>query len=49
MPTLFRLLVIIATTIGLVYGAMYLLVLTVKPNKSEMTERIPAERLNPKN
>jgi hypothetical protein len=49
MPTLFRFLTIIAIVVGLVYGAMFALVLTVKPNKGEMTERIPVERLNPAN
>lgn len=49
MPTLFRFLTIIAIIVGLIYGGMYALVLTVKPNKGEMTERIPVERLNPRN
>lgn len=45
MPTLFRLLTIIAVIVGLVYGAMYALVFFVKPNTGEMIERIPVERL----
>jgi len=47
MPTLFRFLTIIAVIVGLAYGAMYALVTFVKPNKGEMTERIPVEKLNP--
>lgn len=48
MPTLFRLLMIIAILAGLVYGAMYALATFVEPTKGEMTVRIPAEKLNPK-
>ena len=48
MPTLLRFLTMIAIIVGLVYGAMYALVLFVEPNKGEMTVRIPAEKLNPK-
>ena len=47
MPTLFRLLTILAVLAGLVYGSMYALVLYVEPNMGEMTVRIPPERLNP--
>jgi phage shock protein PspC (stress-responsive transcriptional regulator) len=47
MPTLIRFLVVIAILVGLVYGAMYAVVMLVEPNKGEMTVRIPAERLNP--
>ena len=47
MPTLLRLLTVLAIIIGVVYGAMYALATFVKPNKGEMTERIPVERLNP--
>lgn len=47
MPTLFRLLTVLAIIVGLVYGAMYALATFVKPTKGEMTERIPVERLNP--
>jgi len=49
MPTLFRLLTVIAILVGLAYGAMYALVLFVKPNTGEMTVRIPVEKLNPQN
>lgn len=49
MPTLFKFLTVIAVLVGLAYGAMFALVMFVKPNKGEMTERIPVERLNPAN
>ncbi|SMH55302.1 histidine kinase [Mesorhizobium australicum] len=45
MPTLFRLLTVIALIVGIVYGAMHALVFFVRPNKGEMTERVPVERL----
>lgn len=47
MPSLFRFLAIIATIAGLVYGAMYALVLTVDPVEREISVRIPATRINP--
>jgi hypothetical protein len=46
MPTLFRLLTIIAVIAGIVYGAMYALATFVEPNVGEMSVRIPPERLN---
>lgn len=46
MPTLFRLLTVIAVIAGIVYGAMYALATFVEPNVGEMTVRIPPERLN---
>lgn len=49
MPSLIRFLTIIAVLAGLAYGAMFALVTLVEPKKGEMTVRIPAERLNPKN
>ena len=45
MPTLFRLLTVIAVIVGVVWGAMHALVAVVKPNKGEMVERIPVDRL----
>ncbi|MCO5162186.1 MAG: histidine kinase [Mesorhizobium sp.] len=45
MPTLFRLLTILALVVGIVYGAMHALVFFVKPNKGEMIERVPVDRL----
>ncbi len=47
MPTLFRLLTVILVLVGIAYGAMYALVIFVKPNTGEMTVRIPPEKLNP--
>jgi hypothetical protein len=48
MPTLFRFLVTIGILAGIVYGAMFALVTFVEPKKGEMTVRIPAEKLNPR-
>ncbi|WP_265517609.1 histidine kinase [Nitratireductor luteus] len=45
MPTLFRLLTVIAILVGLVYGAMFALVTFVEPKQAEMSVRVPAERL----
>ena len=47
MPTLFRFLVFCAVIVGLVYGAMFALIMTVKPVEREVTIRIPANRINP--
>lgn len=47
MPTLFKLLTVLAVLAGLVYGSMYALVMVVEPRTGEMTVRIPPERLNP--
>lgn len=48
MPTLFRFLTMIAIIVGIVYGAMFALVTFVEPRTGEMTVRIPAEKLNPR-
>jgi hypothetical protein len=48
MPTLFRFLTTIAIIIGIVYGAMFALVTFVEPRQGEMSVRIPAEKLNPR-
>ncbi|MBA3446703.1 MAG: histidine kinase [Pseudaminobacter sp.] len=48
MPTLIRFFVTLGILAGLVYGAMFALVMYVEPKKGEMTIRIPAEKLNPK-
>lgn len=45
MPTLIRLITVIAVLVGLVYGAMFALATFVEPKKGEMRVRIPAERL----
>ena len=47
MPTLFRLLLIIAVIVGIGYGAMFALATFVQPNIGEISHRVPAERLNP--
>ncbi|MEM1047173.1 MAG: histidine kinase [Pseudomonadota bacterium] len=46
MPTLTRLVVIVAVTVGVIYGALYALANYVEPNPREMIFRIPPERLN---
>ncbi|MEO1200252.1 MAG: hypothetical protein AAFX39_13635 [Pseudomonadota bacterium] len=40
MPTLFRLLAIIGLLVGLVYGAMYAIVISVEPMPRTVTERL---------
>lgn len=45
MPTLFRFIVTIGILAGLAYGAMIALVTFVEPRRSEMSERVPADRL----
>jgi hypothetical protein len=47
MPSLIRLLVVLALIVGAVYGGMVALVMLVEPNPREMSVRIPAERLEP--
>jgi hypothetical protein len=47
MPSLIRLLIVLALIVGAVYGAMVALVMVVEPNQREMSVRIPAERLEP--
>lgn len=49
MPTLFRFLVFCAVIVGLVYGAMFALIVTVKPVEREVTIRIPSNRVNQMN
>jgi hypothetical protein len=48
MPTLTRLILVLAILAGLVYAGMVALVTFVHPNQTEMTIRIPSEKLNPK-
>ncbi len=48
MPTLTRLIITLAVLAGLVYAGMVTLVTFVQPTQTEMTIRIPAEKLNPK-
>lgn len=47
MPTLFRFVVTLAVLAGIVYGAMFALVMFVEPKQAELSVRIPAEKLNP--
>ena len=45
MPTLFRFVVTVAILAGLVYGAMFALVMFVEPHQSEMSVKVPIEKL----
>jgi hypothetical protein len=45
LPTLFRLLFIIAVIVGLVYGGMIALVTYVHVQPREITETVPASKL----
>lgn len=45
MPTLFRLLLTIAVLAGLAYGAIFALATLVEPKRTEMTVRVPMDRL----
>lgn len=46
MPTLFRLLVILGTIAGVIYGSIFALANFVQPRVAEMSQRVPPERLN---
>ncbi|HZY12458.1 MAG TPA: histidine kinase [Beijerinckiaceae bacterium] len=46
MPSLIRFLVIVAILAGLVYGGMIALVTFVEPQPREMTQTLPATKLN---
>jgi hypothetical protein len=46
LPSLIRFIVIVATLVALVYGAMIAVVQLVTPQPREMTYTIPAQRLN---
>ncbi|MBV8850081.1 MAG: histidine kinase [Methylobacteriaceae bacterium] len=46
MPSLIRFLVIVAILAGLVYGGMIALVTFVEPQPREMTQTLPASKLN---
>jgi hypothetical protein len=48
MPTLFRFLVTLGVLAGLIYGAMFALVMYVEPKKGEISVRVPTDKLNPK-
>ena len=47
MPTLFRFLFFCATIAGIIYLAMWSLVVFVEPRERDVTVRIPSERINP--
>ena len=46
MPSLFRFLALCAVIVGIVYGAMFALVIYVEPVDRELTVRVPTEKLN---
>jgi hypothetical protein len=46
LPSLIRFLVIIAILAGLIYGGMIALVTFVEPQPREMTQTLPANKLN---
>lgn len=45
MPTLTRFLAVVALIAAVVYGVMFALATFVKPNTTEMSERIPLKKL----
>jgi hypothetical protein len=47
MPTLFRFIITVAVLAGIVYGAMFALVIFVEPKQAELSVRVPAEKLLP--
>ena len=47
MPSLIRLIVVLAVLAGLVYGTMLALALLVEPTPREMSIKIPSKRINP--
>ncbi|HKH80153.1 MAG TPA: hypothetical protein VKA03_00795 [Methylovirgula sp.] len=46
MPSLFRFIVTVGLLVALVYGAMLALVTFVTPEPHEITQTLPASRLN---
>ena len=46
MPTLFRFVITLCILAALGYGAMLALVILVEPNVAEISERVPADRMN---
>ena len=48
MPTLVRFLMTLGIVAALIYGAMFALVLFVKPRQGEMIIKIPLEKVEPK-
>ena len=47
MPTLIRLVIVLLILAGLVYGAMFALVMVVEPGEKDVSIRIPARDLVP--
>lgn len=47
MPSLIRFVVFCGVVAGLVYGAMFALIMFVEPKPREITVRVPTERVNP--
>lgn len=47
MPTLFRFVMTIAVLAGIVYGAMFALVMFVEPKQVELSVKVPLDRLDP--
>ncbi len=47
MPSLIRLLVVLGLFGAVIYGGMIALVVMVEPQQSEMSVRVPNERLQP--
>jgi hypothetical protein len=46
LPSLIRFLIVVAILAGLVYGGMVALVTFVEPQPREMTQTLPASKLN---
>jgi hypothetical protein len=46
MPTLFRFVMTIAVLVGIVYGAMFALVMFVEPKQAELSVKVPLDRLD---
>ena len=46
MPSLFRFLFLCAVLAGIVYGAMFALIIYVEPVDREVTVRVPTEKRN---
>ncbi len=48
MPTLFRFLAVVAILAGVAFAAMFALATFVEPEPREMTQTIPASKLQPR-
>ena len=47
MPTLFRFVVTLLILAGIAYGVMFALVMFVEPKQTELSVKIPPDRLDP--